>query len=152
VKAISLWQPWASAIAAGVKQIETRGRRTSHRGPIAIHAAKKDTAEMRACWNGYLSARLDLTEYASDYSASFRAIGIRRYEDLPRGCIVATADLIDCVSVEDAQARNWVIPYERTWGDYSPGRFAWILKNIKPLAQPVRCRGMQCMFEWQPAA
>lgn len=38
VKAITLHQPWASLIAAGVKTIETRSWSTPYRGIIAIHA------------------------------------------------------------------------------------------------------------------
>ena len=41
MKAISFWQPWATAIAAGVKKIETRGWQTAYTGPLAIHAAKR---------------------------------------------------------------------------------------------------------------
>jgi hypothetical protein len=41
IKAISLWQPWASLMAAGVKLHETRHWWTSYRGPLAIHAAKR---------------------------------------------------------------------------------------------------------------
>lgn len=40
MKAISLTQPWATAIAVGVKQWETRSWPTGFRGPVAIHAAK----------------------------------------------------------------------------------------------------------------
>lgn len=43
MRAISLWQPWASAIALGSKRIETRSWSTSYRGPLAIHAAKSWT-------------------------------------------------------------------------------------------------------------
>lgn len=38
MKAITVRQPWASLITAGVKTIETRPRRTGYRGRIAIHA------------------------------------------------------------------------------------------------------------------
>lgn len=41
MKALSLWQPWATLIANGAKQIETRSWSTSYRGPILIHAAKR---------------------------------------------------------------------------------------------------------------
>jgi hypothetical protein len=41
VKALSLWQPWASLIYDGHKTIETRHWEMLHRGPLAIHAAKK---------------------------------------------------------------------------------------------------------------
>jgi hypothetical protein len=40
IKAISLWQPWASLMALGLKRHETRHWPTAYRGPIAIHAAK----------------------------------------------------------------------------------------------------------------
>ena len=35
MKAISLWQPWASAVALGSKRVETRSWSTSYRGPLA---------------------------------------------------------------------------------------------------------------------
>jgi hypothetical protein len=41
MKALSLWQPWASLIYDGRKTIETRHWEMLHRGPLAIHAAKK---------------------------------------------------------------------------------------------------------------
>ena len=47
MKALSLWQPWASAIALGHKRIEPRHWTTSYRGLIAIHAAKRWTADER---------------------------------------------------------------------------------------------------------
>ena len=42
MKALTIWQPWASLIARGVKQYETRSWATKYRGPIAIHAAMKN--------------------------------------------------------------------------------------------------------------
>ena len=42
MKAITIWQPWASLIACGAKKYETRSWPTKYRGPIAIHAAAKD--------------------------------------------------------------------------------------------------------------
>jgi hypothetical protein len=41
MKAITIWQPWASLKACGAKEFETRSWATSYRGPIAIHAAAK---------------------------------------------------------------------------------------------------------------
>src|SRR3989339_577320 len=40
MKAISLWQPWASLCAVGAKLYETRSWSTSYRGPLLICAAK----------------------------------------------------------------------------------------------------------------
>lgn len=41
MKALSLHQPYASAVAMGVKRIETRSWRTNYRGPLAIHATAR---------------------------------------------------------------------------------------------------------------
>ena len=41
MKAVSLWQPWASLIVHGIKGVETRGYPTNVRGRVAIHATKK---------------------------------------------------------------------------------------------------------------
>jgi hypothetical protein len=41
MKALTLWQPWATAIALGLKHYETRTWFVGYRGDLAIHAAKK---------------------------------------------------------------------------------------------------------------
>lgn len=41
MRALSLWQPWASLIYDERKKIETRHWEMLHRGPLAIHAAMK---------------------------------------------------------------------------------------------------------------
>jgi hypothetical protein len=39
------------------------------------------------------------------------------------------------------------------YGDYAPGRFAWLLKDVEPLAVPVPFRGGQGWSKmWEPAA
>ena len=47
VKALSLWQPWASLMYDERKRIETRHWELLYRGPMAIHAAKK--VDFEAC-------------------------------------------------------------------------------------------------------
>jgi activating signal cointegrator 1 len=62
---------------------------------------------------------------------------------LPRGAILATVDLVD-VRGTDEVARAVVNPLtvtERAFGDYWPGRFAWLLKNVQPLAEPIPAKG-----------
>jgi hypothetical protein len=39
MKALSIRQPWAWLIIAGIKDIENRRWATNHRGPILVHAA-----------------------------------------------------------------------------------------------------------------
>src|SRR4051812_42520238 len=47
VKVLSLTQPWASLVAIGAKQIETRSWRTHYRGPLLIHASAGFPGECR---------------------------------------------------------------------------------------------------------
>lgn len=41
MRAITIRQPYARCVAAGVKPVENRGRNCTYRGPIAIHAAQR---------------------------------------------------------------------------------------------------------------
>jgi hypothetical protein len=78
MKAISLHQPWAAAVAVGIKWIETRSWRTHYRGPLAIHAAKtKSTDNLRAYYEV-------ITPRAEDLFMPLN------YADLPFGYIIAT--------------------------------------------------------------
>jgi hypothetical protein len=121
-KALTLWQPWASALAAGFKQYETRGWATNYRGSLAIHASVKPmTAEYRALAEKY---------------------GLR---DLPFGKIVCLCDLTDCISMTNdliaSQSRM-----EIDWGIWSPGRFVWKLANVKALPEPILASGRQGLW------
>ena len=49
MKAITIIQPWATLIALGEKQFETRSWFTKHRGELAIHAGKRSTAKYARC-------------------------------------------------------------------------------------------------------
>lgn len=37
---------------------------------------------------------------------------------------------------------------ERPYGDFTPGRYAWLLSNIQPLDEPIPARGRQRLWEW----
>lgn len=148
MKAISLWQPWASAIPAGVKTIETRGWATGYLGPLAIHAAKRWTAEELYFWQLHIENPV----HVEDRNA-FRKIGVLNHKDLPLGCIVATCELYACLSTsgDTVDAPGHVCaPNEIDWGNFEPGRFAWFLRNIKPLHLPIPCVGRQGFFDWAP--
>lgn len=72
MKALSLWQPWASLVALGTKRIETRHWYLKHRGLLAIHAAQH--VDKDAC--------LQFGLY---------------WNELPRGAVVCTVTVLDCV-------------------------------------------------------
>ncbi len=125
MKAISLWQPWASAIALGLKRIETRHWQTSYRGQIAIHAAKK--------WS------LDQREFA----AVERALG-RGDARIALGAIVAVATLSDIRPTDELVIA--INPVEKIYGNYDSGRFGWILDDVRALREPIPCMGRQSIW------
>ena len=48
MRALTLWQPYASLIAMGVKVYETRSWGTAYRGDLVIHAAAKRDQDVLA--------------------------------------------------------------------------------------------------------
>ena len=128
MRCISLWQPWASAVALGLKRIETRHWSTNYTGKLAIHAAKRWTGDER------------------DTAAMFAGLYDLRLAAPPLGAIVATARLVRCDRSEDILRRG-IGKMEEALGNYGPGRFGWILDDITMLAEPVPFRGMQGLFD-----
>jgi hypothetical protein len=141
MRALSLTQPWASLVAIGAKQWETRSWATGYRGQIAIHAAK-----------AYPRWARDL-ERVEPFRSALRPSDTYRYPPLLScGCIVALASITDC-----RRTAEFVVPHapnewtggrgvlvggdELSFGDYSAGRFAFRLENVLPLRFPVPCRG-----------
>jgi hypothetical protein len=157
LKAISLWQPWASLIAIGAKPYETRswappksliGQR------IAIHAAKKPWVEV--------CDTLDERTFAAMRATLIRSPAGLRLGCLPLGAIVCTAVLSGAYQVIQAPAdsvirephRQWrnelgstFRPAEDLFGDYSPGRWVWALQDVVRLDVPIPCRGRQGWFD-----
>jgi hypothetical protein len=125
IRALTLLQPWASLIAVGAKRLETRSWSTAYRGPLAIHAGKGSTEWSRATWQ--LPA----------VQAVMGGAGIVAEADLPLGCVVAVCELCDCIPILEPPAEP-----ERSFGVYTPGRFAWRLANVRPLPVPIPMRGL----------
>lgn len=104
MKAITVRQPYASLIAAGVKTIETRPRSTSYRGRIAIHAAASVPAAVRrSLRTGRREASGRPINEFEDVLGRYRLDGESRgvSRALPLGAVVASAVLTDCVPIED---------------------------------------------------
>jgi hypothetical protein len=136
MKALSLWQPWASLIAVGAKHWETRSWPTRYRGPIAIHAARHWDEECSwALSQGIVQAALDPV-----YGIGGKWI---LKSDLPVGAIVAVAELTDCVRTETLQGQ---MLSDRSFGNFAPGRFAWRIVQVDRLLRPADCTGRQGLW------
>ena len=154
MKGLTLTQPYATLVAIGAKKIETRSWSPSYRGPLAIHAG----AGLGPVGGKLAFVDLCLTEPFHD---ALLAAGVRRATTLPFGAVVAVVDLVDCCPIvlpkllgdgakkgeylEIGQRgytqRHEVRGAELAFGDYTPGRSAWLLAEIRALPQPIPCRG-----------
>lgn len=120
MKALSLTQPWASAVALEIKRWETRSWPTHFRGEVCIHASKGFPKWAR--------------EFADLESLEHHALA-----ELPLGYIVCVADLTECRQTETVAKE--LSELELKWGDYSPGRYAFKLENVRILDEPVYAKG-----------
>lgn len=154
MKVLSLWQPWATLIAAGSKHIETRSWSTNYRGRLAIHAAKKSTRQLdELCIEpGPIRDALERTGHLVASADQMKLT-------LPVGVVVATCYLADVFPVDageqyfriggGALAKVTLPPPEpeRSFGDYTAGRYAWLLIEVRSLPTPIPCRGAQGLFD-----
>jgi activating signal cointegrator 1 len=135
MKALTMTQPWATLVAIGAKRIETRSWSTPYRGPLAIHAAKgwsRDDTLM--CWE-------------PEFAAALMNAGIRTPGDLPLGSVVATCRLVACVGTGSINPSK-ELTREFAFGDFSPGRYAWLLADIVALPDPIPARGQLGLWEF----
>jgi len=145
IKAISLWEPWASLIRTGTKHYETRSWATSYRGPLLICAAKGGLKRQeltlllrdKTFQNGLmpeLKGNCLLMERGDEWLL----------QRLHFGKAVAIVELVNCIKTEDV--RYLLSKEERIFGDYDPDRWAWKLKNIRDI-NPFPVKGKQGLFE-----
>ena len=146
MKALTLTQPWATLVAIKAKRIETRSWNTAYRGLIAIHAAKGYPK-----WAKETCHELPFCDVLAQY-----------LPHLPLGCIVATCRLVSVLPTRELQS-NGIIPMdesancpdfemtdqERAFGDYEPGRFAWLLADIRAVRRPIPVKGALGLWEFQ---
>lgn len=158
MKCISLWQPHASLIAIGeviedAKIFETRSWATSYRGPIAIHASKTQ-AEAKSVWNNIQIHRakpgvfpMGFTRAADEVFSLFAArSGLSEWDfgQLPYGAIVCTAELVGIYNTSALLPK--LKGRVQFFGDFSEGRYAWHLENVKMLKTPMVIKGQQGLW------
>lgn len=133
---ISLWQPWASLVMCGAKKIETRSWPVPPRifatNPfsdgsvrVLIHAAK---------------TRKYLDTAGSYFVRKHYPEGIH----CPAGAILGEVCLKRCIFITEEFAAS-LTPQERALGDYTPGRYAWVLDR-PDVIPPHPYRGRQGWF------
>jgi hypothetical protein len=143
MKALTLWQPWASLIAQGEKKVETRSWCTKYRGDLAIHASAKAPPK----WLG-----------ASRFSAAFRneladVLMVRtdrvdlRTRALPLGAILCIVRLAAIEPTE--QVAGILCQRELIFGNYEEGRYAWFLELVSTFETPIPAKGNRMLWNWK---
>ena len=110
VRALTLWQPWASCIAYGTKRVENRRWPTDYRGLILIHAGRA------------------LDPRATDLPQT-RAF-LRRPQ--PMGAVIAVARLVGC-HPDDGWCSLWSAAGQFHW------QLTDVTPLARPLPYPGAC-------------
>ncbi|OPY64112.1 MAG: hypothetical protein A4E56_00166 [Pelotomaculum sp. PtaU1.Bin065] len=157
MKAISLLEPWASLVAVGAKRIETRSWPTNYRGLLAIHASKSRRPMHMDLASGepFRSALQPIRKVIEVRGENKIAL---RYHF---GCVIAICRLVDCLYIGptylseyyDGKTCGKKLPLptgdELVFGNYTPGRFAWILKGVIRLPEPIPAKGWRRLWNWE---
>lgn len=150
--AISLWQPWASLIAEGVKVQETRSWSPPHwliGQRIAIHAAKRRVTKKLL---KHLPKEI--------HDPMIKAYGWDWLSTMPYGAVICTAELFGVARIVDNESDDQgSLPAIRVktgeqvaivpdpYGDYSAGRYIWGLQHIKKTVPPIPMAGKQGLWK-----
>ena len=136
MKAITVWQLYASLLVLGLKQFETRGWGTAYRGCLAIHAAKRWDDEREQDYQRVMDL-LSPEQLASVAGVQLARTPIR--ETL--GKVLGIVDLTDC-----RQMRMSGSEFEDSVGHFGFGRWGWKCENPRPLQTPVYYCGKQGLW------
>ena len=125
MKVITIKQPFATLIAEGIKEYEFRTWKTNYRGELLIHAGKG----------------IDKQE-------------IKKYMNFtyPQGCIIAKANLTDCIKVDDKfrevlKKKNATL-YNKVITDKEKERYAFKLENVTKI-DPIFLKGQLGLWNYE---
>lgn len=110
-KALSVQQPHSYLILCGEKKIENRSKRTTHRGPVVIHAGANRTL---------------VRQYRREYGEELLPEDLFSY-----GCLIG---VVDIVAVEEMNADL----EEDFWAG---GPYCWRLENPRFFREPIPSSG-----------
>lgn len=178
MKVLTLRQPWASLVACGVKNIETRSWRAPASAigqPLLIHAGAKTVPYPLPIEGVHGTFLLNASR---KISTGMYLDGIGNVP-LPLGAIVASCVLTDCVPIVDETGEHAAEVYKTIggnglaiqrltgdgsrpehvhtewitdqlpFGDFSPGRYAWLLSDVRPTTERCpRCMGEKYVETW----
>lgn len=127
MRAISLWQPWASLWLTSRKIHETRPRRWNHSGWLAVHAAKRLERDVEPELEAILEAEF----------------GLAWRDTLPCGGIIGAVNMVSCLPMSETVPAH---DDDRECGNWALGRYALRRTDVIKLAEKIPFRGQQTLF------
>lgn len=115
VIALGIRQPWLELILRGIKTVEVRSMNTQIRGTIYLYASKK-LSDMPAALTAAAKHGLNI-------------------EDLPRGMVTGSVELLGTRKIEPCDAVAACVPKSMLDGQY-----AWELTNPVRFSEPLPVR------------
>ena len=118
MKVLTIRQPWASLIMAGLKEYEFRSWKTNYRGELLIHAGKTIDKEAEKRLKKYLPAVL------------------------PTEQILGKVELIDCIKVtpQFLGGLRKINPDIYAKSTFKEG-YAWSVKVLEKFDEPIETKG-----------
>lgn len=178
MKVLSIQQPWASLIVAGHKKIETRSWNTKYRGELLIHASMK-APDMGICLDepfvsilakdGLIGKQMlgKSSGYFFPNMPLGKIIGKVNLYDTCKSDVIKSAKTISVVNVtssldvlkditapafgaERLPQKSWQISeQELSFGDYSAGRYGWLLSNPVQFKHPILSKGKLGLWNYE---
>merc|ERR1711879_464121 len=84
-RCLSMWQPWASLLVAGIKKVEGRSWYSDYRGPLWIAAASRKPTE----------------EEIKDLEDQYKDCGLAFPKHYPVSALLGRVDVVDMLSHEE---------------------------------------------------
>jgi activating signal cointegrator 1 len=141
MRALTLTQPWAGLVAAGIKMVENRSRliikREDYGTPFAVHASRSVDA-------GVYSRIREIDPALFDFDPhSEKAWPLWYRLSRVTSAIIAVAEIQTHWTSLHQLPQAEVFGVIGTQARWAFGPIVYQLRNIRALAQPVPCRGWQ---------
>lgn len=125
MKALTIKQPWAGLIIAGIKDVENRTWKTAYRGRVLIHTSKTPCSrgELEAYPLPALEESIELGEYTPGQFVN--------------GAIIGSVEIVDCV-----------MNHPSVWAE--KGVYNWVLANPVKFEKPIlNVKGLLGLWDYK---
>lgn len=160
MKALTIWQPWASLIIAGAKPYEFRGWRAPRSiigQRIVIHAGRGKASTYEATrlldahslrkHGGALELLARLSCLDTELALPILHLAVHCPDQLPMACGIGTA-IVGEPRLGTDIAEEFGVPRANDSGRDEHANWGWPMLDIEPWHQPIPMRGAQGLWNW----